>query len=372
MSLKVVGRSRLSELFGDFVVFRRMEPVDRRIPSAAEAWREIGLESPRPPRKRERAYGVAAAWMLSRMQELVHPGTPVREIVFVGDTAGDVNAFRLIKDATGWNGAIFVGKDLPGQDNPLRQESDDLWRGSWASLSGWGKALLDAGMRLDETTAVVVDMDKTAIGARGRNNGAIDRARLAAMQKVISEALGEHLDPARFAEAYGELNRARFHTVTEDNQDYLAYTCLAVSAGAISTGELAEAIGEGRFSCFEDFIRWSGEQPAVRAIPEMFEIYRQVLSFVEAGDPTPFKAYRFEELRQTVARMGHLEPSTPMDERMREEICITGEVWDISRWLLERGALVTTFSDKPEEASLAPPEAGLPSVHEAETDIVSA
>ncbi len=371
MNLTVVGRGRLSEIFGDFVVFRRMEPVDRRLPRVAEAWQEIGLETPHPPRKRERAYGVAAAWLLRRMQELVHPGKRLRELVFVGDTAGDVNAFRLIEDATGWKGAIFIGRDVPGEDGLLRRESEDLWRGPWATLAEWGEALLDAGFRLDESTAVVVDMDKTAIGARGRNNGAIDRARLAAMQKVISETLGDHFDPDRFADAYRELNRARYHAVTEDNQDYLAYTCLVVSAGAISPEELADAIEEGRFSGFGDFIRWSGEQPSVKSAPAMFDLHRDVLSFVEAGDPTPFKAYRFEELRQTVARMGNLGPEAPMEERMREEICITGEVWEISRWLLERGALVATFSDKPEEASLS--SDGLtPSVHEAETDIVSA
>jgi hypothetical protein len=134
---------------------------------------------------------------------------------------------------------------------------------------------------------------------------------------------------------------------------------------------LANAIEKGRFSGFADFIRWSGEQAAVQSVPAMFELHREVLSFVESGDPTPFKAYRFEELRQTVARMGNLEPGAPMEERMREEVCITGEVWQVSRWLLERGALVTTFSDKPEEASLSS-DGTTPSVHEAETDIVSA
>ncbi len=372
MTLELAGKGRLSDLFGDFVVFRRMEPADRRLPSVAAVWREIGLESPRPPRKRERAYGKAAAWLLRRMQNLVHPGAPLRELVFIGDTAGDVNAFRLIKSAAGWNGAIFVGKDIPDGENPLRREGDDLWRGSWSSLLGWGHALMSAGLGLDEGTAVVVDIDKTAIGARGRNNGAIDRARLAAMQTVISEVLGEHFDPERFAEAYRELNQARYHLVTEDNQDYLAYTCLAVSAGVISPEALCDAIESGRFSQFGDFIRWAGEQHAMRSIPGLWSIHQEVVSFVERGDPTPFKAFRHEELRQTVLRMGNLDAPASMDERMREEICITGEVWLATQWLLERGALVTSFSDKPEEASLAPPDDDIPSVHQVETDIVMA
>lgn len=232
--------------------------------------------------------------------------------------------------------------------------------------------MMSAGLRLDEGTAVVVDIDKTAIGARGRNNGAIDRARLAAMQTVISKVLGKHFDPDRFAEAYRELNQARYHLVTEDNQDYLAYTCLAVSAGVISPEALYDAIESGRFSQFGDFIRWAGEQRAMRSIPGLWSIHQEVVSFVERGDPTPFKAFRHEELRQTVLRMGNLDAPASMDERMREEICITGEVWLATQWLLERGALVTSFSDKPEEASLAPPDDDIPSVHQVETDIVMA
>jgi len=41
-------------------------------------------------------------------------------------------------------------------------------------------------------------------------------------------------DPPASRRAYVELNQARYHPFTADNQDYLAYACLMLGAG-IST-----------------------------------------------------------------------------------------------------------------------------------------
>ena len=40
----------LHELFGDLVILRDLAPFDPRLPGLADAWREMGLDSPRTPR----------------------------------------------------------------------------------------------------------------------------------------------------------------------------------------------------------------------------------------------------------------------------------------------------------------------------------
>jgi hypothetical protein len=371
MNYEIMGRGRLFDLFGDFVVFRSMKPVDPRIPPVADVLHELGLPSGRPPRKREPGYGKAAVWLLERMHELVHPEKEVSELLFVGDTAGDLRAFREIRDAGGWDGAIFLGHDEAGG---LRQEEEDVWKGSWSEVSRWVERIRENGLEVDDRTVAVVDIDKTAIGARGRNHTAIDKARKDAMKIVISRALGRNFDPEAFSLAYDEVNRRYYHVITEDNQDYIAYTCLVMSSGIVSLQAIREAIGESRVGSFRDFFEMV-DAAMNRNLPDgLRKIHREVAESLEANDPTPFRAFRREELLQTLARMDMLPWDTSMEKLLQEEICITGELWETGKALKEQGVLLTSFSDKPDEASVASggaPE-GVVSVHRAEAKVVVA
>jgi hypothetical protein len=112
-------------------------------------------------------------------------------------------------------------------------------------------------LQLDEQTAVVVDIDKTALGAKGRNDHVIDRARLEGIFRTMTAVLGEdRFDRPRFIEHYSELNRGRYHFLTADNQDYLAYICLVLNTGLISFEELIDEIQQGSLENFDQFIRW--------------------------------------------------------------------------------------------------------------------
>ncbi len=365
MNYTIVGKGSLSELFGDFVVFRSMVPVDKRVPSVTEALESLGLPPGKPPRKREPGYGKAAVWLLEKMHEVQNQGVPIQELLFVGDTSGDLRAFREIRDAAGWKGAIFLGKDGTGA---LRRDEPDVWRGDWAEVIPWVEEIRRQGFALGGTTVAVVDIDKTAIGARGRNHGAIDKARMDAMRIVITEALGDDFDSEAFVRAYREVNRSEYHLITEDNQDYIAYTCLVLSSGLISLEALRQEVRGSRLKSFGDFFEMVNRSIGASTSDGFRKIHESVARSLEAGDPTPFKAFRREELRQTIARMDALPDHTPMEELLSEEICITGEVWKAGARLKERGVLLTSFSDKPDEASVAPD--GM-AVHRAIAKIVS-
>jgi hypothetical protein len=219
---------------------------------------------------------------------------------------------------------------------------------------------------------VVVDLDKTALGARGRNARVIDEVRVQAVRDTVSGLLGEDFDLPAFQKAYDALNQVEFHTFTGDNQDYLAYICLALGGGVYDLDAVVQEVREGRITSFREFID-AVDARRVDLPPGLEGIHAEIYAAVQAGDPTPFKAFRRNEYLATVARMGHLADGAPVEALLREEIVITREVRDLALEWEQRGALLFGLSDKPDEASLPTPEQarqGYEPIHRTPTHVV--
>jgi hypothetical protein len=226
-----------------------------------------------------------------------------------------------------------------------------LHRCRWSALPGFLRFLEQEGFALHEGTAVVVDMDKTAIGARGRNDKVIDEARVEGVKRTVADLLGPRFDEAAFRAAYDELNRPPYHTFTADNQDYLAYTCLMLGAGLWQLGALLEQVNAGALRSFEDFIAAVHDRRSELGPTGLTSMHDDVWERVQAGDPTPFKAFRYNEYLTTVARFGDLPGASP-EEVLSQRIVITQEVRETSAALRQRGCLLFGVSDKPDEASV--------------------
>ena len=164
--------------------------------------------------------------------------------------------------------------------------------------------------------------------------------------------LGSRFNRDVFQAAYRELNQVQYHSFTADNQDYLAYVCLIIGAGLCTLEELKEDIRQGHMVDFAQFIRWADAKLCRSGDPGLTDIHRAVYARFLSGDPTPFKAFRRQEYLSTVARMGHLPDDVPMERRLREEICLTGEVMAAIQWFRSRGITMLALSDKPDEASV--------------------
>jgi len=85
--------------------------------------------------------------------------------------------------------------------------------------------------------------------------------------------------------------------------------------------------------------------------PAVAALHDDIWARVQAGDLTPFKAFRRREYVETVDRMGHLPEDAPLAQRLQEEVCFTREVLDACLWLHRRGCLMVGLSDKPDEAT---------------------
>ncbi len=221
----------------------------------------------------------------------------------------------------------------------------------WSMLADFDRHCTRHEMPIEDGTAVVMDMDKTMVGARGRNGHVIDLARMEAVQETVSSILGNSFDPAEFQKVYQPLNKPEFHPFTGDNQDYVAYICLILVSGMY------------RFSTFMDDVRSGGMSSFLQLIHEMdsrsadmpkglIHIHQEIFANVMAGDPTPFKPFRRNEYRLTLDRFGRLEDSVPVEQMLEEEIVITEELRQNAQIWRERGALLFGLSDKPDEASI--------------------
>ncbi len=374
-ALENFGRASLAELFEDRVIFRSLEPVDRQLPGLKRARYPLALPDLVIPRKLDMDYARVALWILEQAQE--GRDASVDEILWIGDTlSGDGVAFQNLRRLSGRPGSAFIGNEQASEppQATLDPETGIYQANRWAALADWLAQALDMGLRLDRNTVAIVDIDKTALGARGRNDRVIDTARLEALANVVADVLGDEFDPATFKEHYDLLNQARYHHITQDNQDYLAYICLVMTNQAIDCHDLMERIESGALRSFDQFVRWV--DTCVVGNPRVSEMMRQihetVTNAIQIGDPTPFKRFRRAEFEATLNRMGNLPDDAPAAARLTQEITLTQEVREAVDWLQRRGVLVVGLSDKPDEASLPHKvqHRGLPPIHRAETHSV--
>jgi len=322
------------------------------------------------PRKAQAAYGRVVAEMLRRARALTRPGAEIRRLVYIGDTRlNDGTAFQNLCAAGGWPGWAFIGRDEVS--SPLRTGAEGrlFIANRWSALPRFVQFLQEAGFALDEGTAVVIDMDKTFVGARGRNDRVIDQARVEGVRRTVAGLLGPQFDEAAFRAAYNQLNKPAYHAFTADNQDYLAYICLILGAGLHDLDSVVGDLERGDVAHFRDFIARVQARRSKLAATGLLPVHDEVWRAFQAGDPTPFKAFRYNEYLTTVARFGDLRGATAQ-EVLARRITITQEVRAAALTLRQRGALIFGLSDKPDEASVPTPaqeKAGMKPLHRLET-----
>jgi hypothetical protein len=366
MTYKTYGLATLSEFLGDNVAYRNLVPSDPRLPSVADLRPGLGLAGGVLPRKSEPTYGRVVVEILRRARQLDRPDAEIERLLLIGDTQlNDGTAFHNVCAAGGWPGWAFIGRDTLSSPPEFKIEGDLYVANRWSALPDFLRFVEEKGFALDERAAAVIDIDKTAIGARGRNDHVINAARVEGVQRTVADLLGSDFDPDAFERAYDELNQTAYHPFTTDNQDYLAYICLMLGAGLFSLEEVVREVRAGSITNFNDFIARVQSRRAELAGSGLTPIHDKVWACVQAGDPTPFKAFRRNEYLTTVARFGGQPgalgaPDAPVGELLDasieklldERIVLTQEVREAAHALRERGVLLFGVSDKPDEASL--------------------
>jgi hypothetical protein len=363
-------KGTLADWIDDRIVYRNLVPADRTLPSLEDVWQEIGLERYRIPRKTEPAYAAAVSRFLE-LAQAARGGPALRNLLFIGDTyMNDGTAAQNLGDHLPLRG--FIGADRPSEAEQVRYDGLLMIANRWGRLADFPTWAQSEGLACDEHTAVLIDIDKTFVGARGRNARVIDAARVTAVRQTVEQLLGGNFDETGFRTVYDKLNTQAYHHFTADNQDYLAYICLMVVGGVFPADELWKDLEAERLTGFAKFVtlcdtrnRRMGEGLALA--------HREVTSNLRQGDPTPFKSFRYREYFTTIERMDCLPDATSEPDLFEGEILITGEVARLAQRLLEMGVLTFGISDKPDEASLptmAAAEEGRQPIHRTRMKVV--
>jgi hypothetical protein len=375
--MEIFGRVSISEYLGDWVVYRNLAPADPRLPGLEDLRHEVDLSPHQIPRKREAAYAQVISRLLRAAQQLRGVAAPIRRVLFVGDTLLlDGTAFTNICQAGAWPGLAFIGSEntRPAEVKIApNQAGQTLYQANrWQALGDFDRYAAAQDFPVDESTAVIVDIDKTALGARGRNGHVIDAARVQAVQATVAGLLASAFDPDAFRTAYNLLNQPEFHPFTTDNQDYLAYLCLILGSGLYQLDEVVAGIRAGRLGTFEDFIAGI-DSCAGSLTPNLWAIHADIYANVRRGDPTPFKSFRRNEYRTTIRCFGGLPDDAPLQTLLDEEILVTQEVRAMALEWRQRGGLLFGMSDKPDEGATptaAQAAKGYLPIHRAETHAV--
>jgi hypothetical protein len=358
--MKRYGRTSISQFLADRIVYRNLDPYDQSLPRIGQVRQELGLPAESTPRKNEPEYARVIVYLLQQCLRQDMPGEKIERLVFVGDTRLlDGTAYANLCQAGGWPGLAFIGSEdkQPAAFGLAEAEGGyPLYLSNrWSALRDFDLFCSAQSLPVGVGTAVVFDLDKTTIGARGRNGQVIDQARLEAVETTVADLLGVTFDPAAFRAIYDPLNQPEFHPFTADNQDYLAYICLILGSGLYSYAGLVGELQSGRLASFGQFIS-AVESRKGELRPQLVQIHREIYQNFRAGDPTPFKTFRRNEYFSTMRRFGCLDDSAPVERLLMEEIVITQEVRELALEWRSRGALLFGLSDKPDEASLPTPE----------------
>jgi len=369
-------RTTLAEFLGDSIIYRSLDPLDPRLPRYAELAPRVGLSSEVAPRKCQPEYARSVAGLLRAAAKLRNSAGVVERILLVGDTQGnDATAFKQLCRDSGWPGIAFIGRDDLSESAAWNvcEEGDRtlVFASRWRLLDDLDAFCRSRRFPIDERTAVIVDIDKTAIGARGRNDAAIDRARIDAVQRTLDQLLGKAPAWEACRRLYDSVNRAELQPLTGDNQDVVAFLCLAIEGGLIPL-ELPAADGAGSSNDLSKLLDGADGQSS-HLPPKALVVYRRFRDGVRRGSPPEWAVFRENEYAATVRRMDLLPDNAPREQRMAEEITITAEVRAAALRWREGGALLIGLSDKPDAASLPTAEmaaAGHLPLHRTEARVV--
>jgi hypothetical protein len=377
--MKNYGLTSISTFLGDNIVYRNLQPIDERLPAFADIAARLGINETPIPRKSEPDYARVMATLLRYARSLDGGDAAIQWLVYVGDTRlNDGTAFTNLCRTGSWPGIAFIGSEKQGQpaDVEVAQEGGHTLylANRWQMLEDFEPYCREQGVTFDAHTAIILDLDKTTLGARGRNDHVINAARLEAVRQTVQELLGAAFDTTGFESSYNRLNKTEFHPFTTDNQDYLAYLCLILGSDLFTLDDLVDDIRSGKLSCFTEFLDLV--EARVRELPDSLgRLHADIYSRVRAGEATPFKAFRYNEYRATVSRMGKPAGDADIAARLDQEIVITQEVRERALAWQAQGALLFGLSDKPDEASI-PTESlvkqGYQAIHRTQTHALGA
>ncbi|HEY7950222.1 MAG TPA: hypothetical protein VID51_05235 [Solirubrobacterales bacterium] len=335
----------MTDLFGGAIMLRDMNPRGGVLATPEAMRGGMVWGAAWAPRKRDAGYARALLNVIERHGD---PGG----IVYIGDSLlQDGAAIRGLRQV-GPRGRVWGFLCRPTGSRPEQGKlADGIFLGSeWSSLSAFIECAQEDGLRFDQDTWVLFDLDHTVYAAKGREEEPLERARSEAVFAYVkSKVPAASFELARAECLYHEFEQDRYRSLTQDNLDYVGALVLAALCGLTDVGAVREETrlaDPGIALVIERML----DKASMRVDPEVSSEALEALEGVHlgalAGDPTPCKEIRRHECLATAARMF---PDTGDADR----ICLNREVVDMLDWVVSAGAQILAVSDRPVEAAVA-------------------
>ncbi len=331
-------RTTIAALTADRVLYRDLNPCDPALPRLHELQQAAGLLQGELPRKHDADYATVI-WTLLQHIRTVHRASPLRLVLLVGDSTNDrvfADHLRAVADC---RVLACIGMEQPAAPPALTWDGDTATINRWGLLPNWWQqAHARCGGAATRTllaqTALILDVDKTLLGARGQCDDVIDVVRQTAALAVANLWLPP-VQRDRFGDWYALANQPRYHLLTRDNQDYIVYLALLLASDTLTPDTLEHALNAPT-PAFGELLG----HVAPHVPPALRDLHHAFTTAYHAGDPTPFKVFRHAEYCHTVEQMqaGAL-PLNAVLIRLGHE-------------LVAGGALCMAASDKPRESAL--------------------
>ncbi|MGC8690655.1 MAG: hypothetical protein ACP5SP_04380 [Caldisericum sp.] len=320
----------LNDIFRDYIIFRELNPVKKSLPNFETLKDKLELQA--LPRKKDKEYALV-------ISEILKSAMDFSNIVYLGDTfLSDLTVIKNLEELGFDIFGVITDEEKTNFESPYPYV---VFNNSWAKIKDF------VSDKISDKTIVIIDIDKTAIGAHGRNHLPIDKARtdaIVSIAEAIFQKKFDSLEKGNFLKLYKSIHTKDLLNFTQDNQDIVSITTLIIYSNAISLDEFLKL---AKTTSFEEFIE------DIRVSGQLQDLVYEVKENIKAKSPTLFPTFRKVELEKTLARMNFLPDDTPLETLLSEEILITGEVFDIGKYALSKGAIVFGVSDKPEVASFS-------------------
>ncbi len=343
-------RVKLNDIYENYIVFRELNPVKKSLPQFDEIRSKLGFSY--LPRKKENPpdYVKALSYIFQSIR-------PFQKILYIGDTEmSDGGVIKAFTELGTYQVAGIITQEK--KENKVEFEENIVKNTKWSNLKHILEEIKDIGFHIDYSTVVVIDIDKTFIGARGRNDKAIDNARMDAVIS-IAKKIFPSFDRGNFSQIYSKINTKKFYSLTNDNQDIVSIASIIIYSGAIDLRQFEKdfelGMIKGPLSLFK----------RCRIKNELLKnIVASIRKNIEMGNPTPFPTFRKEEFRSTIGRMDFLTDDVSEERLLKEEIMATKEVYEIGEIAKMNRAVVFGVSDKPTLSSVPETHSFLKPIYE--------
>lgn len=354
MAKKIWPRHSIADIFDNRIVYRNLIPLDDRIPDIEVARQALNLAEGWIPRKaKDPEYADVILFFLAHFATLDSRGELSRVLYLGNRQSRDQATLGHFRQSTDLTLFSFLCEEDEEQAKEVTIDGDNMLVNRWEGLADLAVFLHERGFPLDAQTAIIVDLDKTVIAARGRNSWPLNRSRVEGVKLMVQDVLGARFEEPRFQAVYGELNQPKYHFFTEDNQDYVTYVSLMASALVYPINDLLEDLAYEKLTTFREFLAVTRER--LQSSPQyqdLWPVYEEVAYYYALNDPTVFKSFRHKQYESTLGRLDMLPDGVDEDQLLQEEIVMTREVFDFLQMAKKRGVNLLTISDRPDESLL--------------------